>query len=39
MSHRGNFWNNAPMERFFRSFKTEWMLETGYQHFIKLNDL
>jgi putative transposase len=25
MSRRGNCWDNAPMERFFRSFKTEWM--------------
>ena len=22
MSHRGNCWDNAPMERWFRSFKT-----------------
>jgi len=33
MSRRGNCWDNAPMERFFRSFKTEWMPETGYQYF------
>lgn len=25
MSRRGNCWDNAPMERCFRSFKTEWM--------------
>ena len=30
MSRRGNCWDNAPMERCFRSFKTEWMPETGY---------
>ncbi len=24
LSRRGNCWDNAPMERFFRSFKTEW---------------
>jgi putative transposase len=32
MSRRGNCWDNAPMERFFRSFKTEWMPKTGYQN-------
>jgi putative transposase len=31
MSRRGNCWDNAPMERCFRSFKTEWMLKGGYQ--------
>ena len=31
MSRRGNCWDNAPMERFFRSFKTEWMPATGYR--------
>lgn len=30
MSRRGNCWDNAPMERFFRSLKTEWMPEEGY---------
>ncbi len=30
MSRRGNCWDNAPMERFFRSFKTEWMSKNGY---------
>ena len=30
MSRRGNCWHNAPMERFFRSLKTEWMPEHGY---------
>lgn len=31
MSRRGNCWDNAPMERFFRSLKTEWIPEVGYQ--------
>ncbi|WP_409420050.1 IS3 family transposase [Pseudaeromonas sp. ZJS20] len=31
MSRRGNCWDNAPMERVFRSLKTEWIPETGYQ--------
>ena len=30
MSRRGNCWDNAPMERFFRSLKTEWMPDKGY---------
>ena len=30
MSRRGNCWYNAPTERFFRSFKTEWMPLNGY---------
>jgi len=30
MSRRGNCWDNAPMERFFRSLKTEWVPRTGY---------
>ena len=30
MSRRGNCWDNAPMERFFRSFKTEWMPKEHY---------
>ncbi|MET6759189.1 IS3 family transposase [Pseudoalteromonas sp. NCIMB_1079] len=34
MSRRGNCWDNAPMERFFRSFKTEWMPKVGYGNFI-----
>jgi putative transposase len=33
MSRRGNCWDNAPMERFFRSLKTEWMPQTGYPSF------
>lgn len=31
MSRRGNCWDNSPMERFFRSYKSEWMPTTGYQ--------
>ena len=33
MSRRGNYWDNAPMERFFRSLKSEWVPEMGYQSF------
>ena len=31
MSRRGNCWDNAPMERFFRSLKTEWVPNWGYR--------
>lgn len=30
MSRRGNCWDNAPMERLFRSLKTEWVPKLGY---------
>ncbi|MDO9625359.1 MAG: IS3 family transposase [Pseudomonas sp.] len=30
MSRRGNCWDNAPMERVFRSLKTEWIPPLGY---------
>ena len=33
MSRRGNCWDNAVMERTFRSFKTEWMPKLGYPNF------
>ena len=33
MSRRGNGWDNAPMERFFRSLKSEWVPTTGYASF------
>ena len=33
LSRRGNCWDNAPMERFFRSFKAEWMPTVGYRSF------
>ncbi|WP_390625264.1 IS3 family transposase [Vibrio neonatus] len=32
MSRRGNCWDNAPMERLFRSLKTEWIPATGYMN-------
>ncbi|SLJ84317.1 transposase OrfAB subunit B [Psychrobacter sp. DAB_AL43B] len=32
MSRRGNCWDNAPTELFFRSFKMEWMPEGGYEN-------
>ena len=32
MSRKGNCWDNAPTERFFRSFKTEWMPKGGYEN-------
>ena len=35
MSRRGNCWDNAPMERFFRSFKTEWMPKECYTNFVE----
>ena len=31
MSRRGNCWDNSPMERVFRSLKSEWMPSIGYQ--------
>ena len=30
LSRRGNCWDNAPMERFFRSLKSEWIPSQGY---------
>ena len=33
LSRRGNCWDNSPIERFFRSFKTEWMPRSGYLSF------
>ncbi len=33
MSRRGNCWDNAPMERFFRSLKSEWVPQVGYRFF------
>lgn len=32
MSRRGNCWDNSPMERFFRSLKSEWVPATGYEN-------
>ncbi|KAF0809710.1 transposase OrfAB subunit B [Alcanivorax sp. S71-1-4] len=31
MSRRGNCWDNSPMERLFRSLKTEWVPPLGYR--------
>ena len=33
MSRRGNCWDNAPMERFFGSLKSEWIPERGYRSY------
>lgn len=33
MSRRGCCWDNAPMERLFRSLKTEWIPKLGYGSF------
>jgi len=33
MSRRGNCWDNSPMERFFRSLKTEWVPKRGFQNY------
>lgn len=33
LSRKGNCWDNAPMERFFRSLKTEWVPTIGYKTF------
>ncbi|HHQ2576939.1 TPA: IS3-like element IS222 family transposase [Pseudomonas aeruginosa] len=30
MSRRGNCWDNSPMERLFRSLKSEWVPSTSY---------
>lgn len=30
MSRRGNCWDNSPMERLFRSFRTEWLPSVAY---------
>jgi len=35
MSRRGNCWDNSPMERFFRSLKSEWVPTLGYSSFIQ----
>jgi putative transposase len=32
MSRRGNCWDNAPMERLFRSLKSEWTPAFGYRN-------
>lgn len=35
MSRRGNCWDNAPMERVFRSLKTEWIPSGWYESFLE----
>ena len=35
LSRRGNCWDNSPMERFFRSLKSEWVPTIGYQNFVE----
>jgi putative transposase len=35
MSRRRNCWDNAPMERFFRCLKTEWVSDAGYRSFVE----
>src|SRR5690606_30046258 len=32
MSRRDNCWDNAPMERLFRSLKSEWVPALGYRN-------
>jgi putative transposase len=32
LSRRGNCWDNSPIERFFRSLKTEWIPSGGYRN-------
>lgn len=34
MSRRGNCWDNAPMERLFRSLKSEWIPDLGYPNLL-----
>ena len=38
MSRRGNCWDNSPMERFFRSLKTEWVPKLGYHSLAQANN-
>ena len=35
MSRRGNCWDNAPMERVFRSLKSEWVPTNGYRSILE----
>jgi putative transposase len=35
MSRRVTCWDNSPMQRFFRSLKTEWVPEIGYRSFVE----
>jgi putative transposase len=36
MSRRGNCWDNAPTERFFRSLKTEWLSKHAYDDLVEV---
>ena len=38
MSRRGNCWDNAPMERFFRSLKTEWVTTVRRDRIVTTRD-
>lgn len=38
MSRSDNCWDNAPTERFFGSFKTEWMPKGGYEDIAEAKD-
>jgi len=38
LSRKGNCWDNAPTERLFRSLKTEWIPEQGYQNLIEAKE-
>ncbi len=38
LSRRGNYSDISPMERFFRSLKTEWIPVSGYRHFSEAKD-
>jgi putative transposase len=38
MSRRGNCWDNAPMERFFGSLKSEWVPASGYGNFTEADE-
>ena len=35
MNRRGNCWDNAPIERYFRSVKSEWIPIIGYGSFVE----
>ena len=35
LSRRGNCWDNSPMERFFRSLKSEWISKVGYRNVVE----
>ena len=40
MSGKGNCYDNAPTERFFRSLKSEWVRKTVYENLAEMkNDI